>query len=150
MSDMYDWEHCDHKGIGRVGCPTCDPDKGRVMIRSQRLDNRDLRARLAAAESALAASQAREEGLRKLLEWVSPLAHRYPDGTPLHGGDVEMRKQLTAALAPPRDTSALEAYGRRVAHGCADRLTETACAGPGGYTSRPVAELVAAILREVQ
>ena len=41
--DMYDWKHCDHRGIGNIGCPTCDPDKGRVMIRQQRLDNRDLR-----------------------------------------------------------------------------------------------------------
>jgi uncharacterized Zn finger protein (UPF0148 family) len=46
MSDIYGWEHCDHRGIGQVGCPTCDPDKGRVMIRVQRLDNRDLRARV--------------------------------------------------------------------------------------------------------
>lgn len=44
MSDLYDWARCDHKGIGQIGCPTCDPDSGRVMIRQQRLDNRDLRA----------------------------------------------------------------------------------------------------------
>jgi hypothetical protein len=41
---MYDWERCDHRGIGQIGCPVCDFDKGRVMIRQQRLDNRDLRA----------------------------------------------------------------------------------------------------------
>lgn len=46
MSDMYDWERCDHRGIGQIGCPVCDPDKGRVMIRAQRLDNRDLRAQV--------------------------------------------------------------------------------------------------------
>jgi hypothetical protein len=49
--DMYDWERCNHRGIGNIGCPVCDPDKGRVMIRQQRLDNRDLRARVAELEA---------------------------------------------------------------------------------------------------
>lgn len=51
--DMYDWEHCDHRFIGEPGCPTCDPDTSRVMIRSLRLDNRDLRAQRDALAEAL-------------------------------------------------------------------------------------------------
>ena len=51
---MYDWERCDHRGIGQIGCPVCDFDKGRVMIRQQRLDNRDLRALNAELLAALA------------------------------------------------------------------------------------------------
>lgn len=41
---IYDWKRCTHEGIGQPGCPTCDPDHDRVMIRAQRLDNAALRA----------------------------------------------------------------------------------------------------------
>jgi hypothetical protein len=51
--DIYDWERCDHRFIGEPGCPTCDPDAGRVMIRSLRLDNRDLRVQRDALAEAL-------------------------------------------------------------------------------------------------
>lgn len=29
----YDWTRCDHSSIGKPGCPTCDPDKGRCLAR---------------------------------------------------------------------------------------------------------------------
>lgn len=47
---IYDWERCTHEGIGQPGCPTCDPDHDRVMIRAQR----QFRAEGAAATAFLA------------------------------------------------------------------------------------------------
>lgn len=33
--NIYDWDRCDHAGIGQPGCQTCDPDKERVLLRAQ-------------------------------------------------------------------------------------------------------------------
>lgn len=44
MSDIYDWATCDHRGIGQIGCPTCDADPARVRIRREREEVQRLRA----------------------------------------------------------------------------------------------------------
>lgn len=34
---IYAWSKCSHEGIGRAGCPVCDPDQTRVRARYERL-----------------------------------------------------------------------------------------------------------------
>ena len=51
--DLYGWDRCTHEGIGQIGCPTCDPDKGRVILRLRRQDNIELRAEVAKLRAAL-------------------------------------------------------------------------------------------------
>ncbi len=38
---LYGWERCTHAGIGKPGCRTCDPDKGRVAARYEWLLQRE-------------------------------------------------------------------------------------------------------------
>lgn len=58
MSDIYDWTRCTHEDIGQPGCPTCDPDKHRVVARFER--------RLAAVEK-------ERDALRTLAEKVNAI-----------------------------------------------------------------------------
>lgn len=96
---MFAWERCTHEGIGQPGCPICDPDKSRVMLRAVWLDKRDVRADLAKAQARVAELEARGEAV------LSDEHHERP------GGGCPQREALKAlrdALASD-GTSALAA-----------------------------------------
>lgn len=65
---MFAWERCTHDGIGQPGCPVCDPDKSRVMLRAVWLDKRDARADLAKAQARVAELEAALRGVTGLVE----------------------------------------------------------------------------------
>jgi hypothetical protein len=69
---LYGWSRCTHEDIGLPGCPTCDPNKNRVMIRCLWLDKRDLKARLAEVEADAAALR---EALLLQVEASGDVAH---------------------------------------------------------------------------
>lgn len=91
---MYAWERCTHEGIGRPGCPTCDPDKHRCLARAQRhLDacQRDFDALRARAEQLEAqVAQLREA----LLVGKDAVDHQHPSVWP-----AAQRGIVDAALA---------------------------------------------------
>jgi hypothetical protein len=114
LTSVFDWETCDHQGIGQPGCFTCDPEPRRVIAR--------LQERLAAEKAAHEeerkawertdqqwADRLREENnswktrevalLREVSVWKAEHAKA-------HGDWLETRKKVDAALKERDDLRA--------------------------------------------
>lgn len=78
---IYEWDHCDHKGIGQPGCSVCDFEPGRKRIR--------------AAFEALKQRDEARDALRALVSAVSARLARGEDTSP---GDFDRAWQQACAL----------------------------------------------------
>lgn len=141
---MFAWERCTHDGIGQPGCPVCDPDKSRVMLRAVWLDKRDARADLAKAQARVAELEAALRGYVEAVIEVVPttmskggVAHSLvlsPDRTEL--GSRALASDGTEALAAVR-----------LAQGVCDELLTSGASifGDGRLSDEMRAQVVAAI-----
>lgn len=128
--ELFGWVRCTHEGIGLPGCPICDPDPLRVLVRSMMLDNDDLRAALAAAEARVKELEAAE----RTPAYVADLRRRIDVAL----DETQRTIKRAASAEAERDAAradAAQAHAREVraldeAVKLSTELLELACAHP--------------------
>lgn len=76
---IYDWEYCDHQGIGQPGCPICDCDPGRKILREVAVLHKGVAELRADRARALRAAYALTDDTQTVEEAVSALVRQVLD-----------------------------------------------------------------------